>query len=113
MSDMVTSIVAGKTALVTTNEWFTAPNGSSYKAVFGTIHGIFLAEKLLGLKSNAKSSNWYLQIGNLTLGGCQISFLIRTDSVNRLRGEDWSADAANGLKEYYAPSRIYMADEVF
>lgn len=33
--------------------------------------------------------------------------------MNRHRGCDWTADAANGLKEYMPPSRIYMADEGF
>lgn len=37
----------------------------------------------------------------------------RTYLVNRYGCCDWTADAANGLKEYMPPSRIYIADEGF
>lgn len=37
MYEKVRNLQVGKKALITTNNWFMAPDGLQYKAVFGTI----------------------------------------------------------------------------
>ncbi len=103
----------GKTMLITTDNWFLGPNGQQYKAVFGTVKGIFDSEETLGLDTNKNSTNWYVQIGSMTLAGCQIHYAIETerDKVNFVRASGYSADAANGISFYERISIIFDADE--
>lgn len=72
----------GKNYLINTSEWFIAPDGDSYKAVWGTLWGVFSSEETLGAKTNARSTNWYVVIGNMTIAGCQIHYVMETENVN-------------------------------
>lgn len=74
--------IIGKKLLVTTDSWFYAPDGELYRAVFGTVNGVFNDEETLGIKTNEKSSNWYLSIGNMFVAGCQIHHAIQTNRVS-------------------------------
>jgi len=76
------NVKIGQKALVTTSEWFYAPDGAQYRAVFGTIKGIFEDDATLGIKTNSKSTNWYLEIGNMIVAGCQIHYAVMTDEVS-------------------------------
>lgn len=105
------NIKIGESALVTTDNWFAAPDGRLYKAVYGTVKGCYTAEDTLGIKPNGKSTNWYLEIGNVTIAGCQVHYAIKTNFCSKDKAIDWQADAANGVKEYERPSAIYFADE--
>lgn len=71
-----------KNYLITTTDWFLAPDGKQYKAAWGNIKGIFNDQETLGIKTNSRSTNWYLSIGNMIIAGCQIHYLIQTDIVN-------------------------------
>ena len=66
--------------LVTTEGWFNAPDGDRYTGVFGRFGGVFSSEETLGIKTNARSTNWYAVIGNVIVAGCQIHYVVRTDS---------------------------------
>lgn len=74
----------GEKVLITTDAWFVAPNGEMYNAVFGTVQAIQSAEETLGIKTNSKSTNWYVQVGRMTIAGCQIHYCIRTDEVSTI-----------------------------
>lgn len=107
---MESSMQIGQKALITTNAWFYAPDGRQYRAVFGTVKAVRSSEDTLGIRTNARSTNWYVEIGNLTVAGCQIHYALRCDEVNTGAAKDWSADAEKGLTEYDRPSAIYCAD---
>lgn len=107
---MESSMQVGQKALITTNAWFYAPDGRQYRAVFGTIKAVRTSEDTLGVRTNARSTNWYVEIGNLTVAGCQIYYALRCDSVHTGPAKDWSADAEKGFTEYDRPSAIYCAD---
>ena len=47
--------------LITTFEWFTAPDGRQYRAVWGEVT-ILDDSRTLGVKTNAKSTNWYARV---------------------------------------------------
>lgn len=100
----------GDKVLVTTDAWFFAPDGEQYKAVCGTVKGVYTAEETLGVKTNAKSTNWYVEIGNMTIAGCQIHYAIKTDIVSfkpPVREIEFNGE----LKISENPcSRIYDAD---
>jgi aspartate ammonia-lyase len=68
--------------IVTTDNWFYAPDGNSYKAVWGEI-SIF-EDTFLGIKTNRNSSNWYAKIGteenHVIVAGCQIHYATRCEN---------------------------------
>ena len=75
-----------KKALVTVREWFVAPDGSSYKAIYGTV---------------TKQENGQLQIGNTTVAIKDSITIIYSDTCNlTAHVVDWRA------------SKIYYADNI-
>lgn len=104
------SIRIGDKALITTDEWFVASDGITYKAVFGTIKGVYNPEEVLGIKTNAKSTNWYVEIGSMVIAGCQIHYIIKTDTCNFDYYSGWIAGAGN-YNKFQAPSSIFNADQ--
>jgi len=100
----------GKTYLITTDNWFVAPDGKQYQAVYGTVNAILSDAETLGIKTNARSANWYVSIGRMLIAGCQVHYAIQCDNANADESESWSMDAANGPNVGKTPSRIYFAD---
>lgn len=101
----------GKKALITTDNWFMGADGQDYKAVFGTVRAVRTSEEALGVKTNAKSTNWYVEIGNTLIAGCQIHYAVRCDKCELGEVETYS-EKDGEVRKYTRPSRIYNADEV-
>lgn len=99
----------GTKILVTTNAWFIAPNGQQYRAVFGTVKGIFNDEEVLGVKTNDRSTNWYLEIGDMVIAGCQIHYAVVCDSVTVAEMVDDYTVHAGVMFVYKRPTGIYRA----
>lgn len=72
-------IELNKKYLITTDNWFMAPDGYMYRAVHGTVTSIEDSKELLGVPANRHSTNWYVIIGNLILAGCQVHYSIQTE----------------------------------
>ncbi len=104
----------GKKYLITTDNWFIAPNGRQYRSVFGTVKGINDADSTLGLKTNRNSTNWYVIIGGMVIAGCQIHYLVETESIVPEGQEIVDFEFHEGEVRFNtAPSRIYRADEPY
>ncbi|MCB5318630.1 hypothetical protein LH413_14125 [Yersinia massiliensis] len=107
-------IKVGEKFLITTDNWFIAPDGRLYKSVFGTVHEVSDAESTIGIKTNRNSTNWYVGIGNMIVAGCQIHYAIKTDQANFGAVSEFEASASGVLDQTLPFSRIYNADaEVF
>jgi hypothetical protein len=97
--------------LITTDSWFHGPDGKQYRAVWGEVK--ILSDEILGLKTNARSSNWFARIGTETnhviVAGCQIHYALKTEKEpNAGPAEDYSVDEGK-VAEYFRPSHIYIA----
>lgn len=104
------NLQVGKKALISTNDWFTGTDGKLYKAAFGTVKAVIDSQQALGIRTNARSTNWYVEIGNMTIAGCQIHYAIRTDICEL--GSSESYDVKDGaVVKYQQPSRVYDADQ--
>lgn len=100
----------GEKYLVTTDNWFYAPDGKKYRAAWGKI--TVLEDSILGLKTNRNSTNWFLKIGSednhIIAAGCQIYYAVRceeipnTDTVN-----EFQYNASNQIS-FIRPSEIYL-----
>lgn len=100
----------GDRVLITTQNWFYAPDGRQYRAAVGIVKEIASSEKTLGVETNKNSTNWYVRIGNMLIAGCQIFYVIKTDECNT---EDYlevttSEDKVISNK---LPSHIYDAGD--
>lgn len=110
MEASVAQQLVGKTVLLTVDNWFYAPNGKQYRAIFGTLRGVHTAEATLGVRPNGKSANWYIEIGDMVVAGCQVNYALRCDAVNFAPVGDYASDAEHGAKTFERPSHIYNAD---
>ena len=102
--------VEGKKYLITTSNWFVAPDGIQYKSVWGTVKGIYSDEDTLGIKTNDKSSNWYVIIGNMIVAGCQVHYAIMSDKVKLEPPINEMEYAGRVVTDKLIYSRIYNAD---
>lgn len=98
--------------LITTDQWFTAPDGKQYQAAWGNVK--IVDDSILGLKTNRMSTNWFAKVGSedshIIIAGCQIHYATKCESKpNTEPSDEWQADASNGLKIFKVPSRIYIA----
>lgn len=101
----------GKSVLLTTSEWFYAPDGQNYKAVWGRLIGIHEAGKTLGFIPNRAHANWFIEVGKMIVMGCQVRYIVQCDEKpNTGRMRSWTSDAANGVKEFDTPSVIYISE---
>ena len=99
----------GQKALITVDNWFYAPDGNVYKAAWGTVRAVQSDQETLGIKTNVKSTNWYVQLGNLVVAGCQIHYAVRADQVHLGDVESYTEKDGQCLK-YMRPGQIYNAD---
>ena len=104
------NIKVGDTYLITTDAYFYAPNGEAYRSVWGTVKRVVDAQLTLGIKPNAKSTNWYIEIGNMIIAGCQMHYIIRCAKPNfkKVKECSWNSSSYN---EFKRRSMIYNANE--
>ncbi|QDP55365.1 MAG: hypothetical protein Tp176DCM1853251_49 [Prokaryotic dsDNA virus sp.] len=100
----------GQKYIITTDQWFIGPDGNQYRAAFGTVHGVHDSADVLGVRTNAKSTNWYVVIGDMVLAGCQIHYAVRTDQANFAQ-PTWEGEKdGQCVASKAAMTRIYNAD---
>lgn len=98
----------GDTVLATLDNYFFAPDGKQYRAVFGKVKAISGDQETLGIKTNARSTNWYATIGNMTIAGCQIHYVVKTKDCDTGDVEDFHI--IDGVtKKNWRPSYVYDA----
>ncbi|AGO47365.1 hypothetical protein Phi19:1_gp075 [Cellulophaga phage phi19:1] len=95
--------------LINTDSYFIAPDGREYKAVYGEVE--ILNDTFLGVKTNARSANWFAKVGteenHVIIAGCQIHYATKTTKeVNRGKGMGWDEKGV----ESSLPCRIYFAE---
>jgi hypothetical protein len=106
--------------LITTDDWFYAPNGEMYKAVWGEVE--IVEDTVLGLKTNRNSSNWYAKVGSednhIIVAGCQIHYAAKCNKKPH-DGEvktyiapekDTTDGSAQKAIMYTRPTNIYIAE---
>lgn len=70
-----------KPLIITTDNWFLAPDGHQYKHVWGTAR-VVNAETVLGRKPE-RSADWFVVVGEgfgaVMIAGCQIHYVVQCD----------------------------------
>lgn len=101
----------GSKVVVTVDNWFYGPDGREYRAVFGTVRGIHSDHETLGIKTNARSTNWYLNIGGTVIAGCQIHYVCLADKAPEASVPGWTIHEGKVIK-HYRPSVVMNADAI-
>jgi hypothetical protein len=98
--------------IVTTDNWFYAPDGNSYKAVWGEVE--IVEDTFLGVKTNRNSSNWFAKVGSqhnfVIVAGCQIHYAVYCETEPN--GQTFQHELTHELevKKVIADTpRIYIA----
>ncbi len=104
------NIHIGDKVLVTCDNWFFAPDGQQYRAVHGTLKAVRTAEDTLGIRPNGKSTNWYLEVGNMVIAGCQVHYVMKADTCTFDRVEQRNVHEGRVITST-APTSIYNGDE--
>ena len=105
------NIGVGEKWLITTDDWFFAPDGECYRAVHGTVKSINNDESTLGVKTNRGRTNWYVYIGNMIVAGCQNHYAVKTEKVNYDPAIKEIEHDGELLISRQPMTRIYNADE--
>lgn len=97
--------------LITTDSWFYAPDGKHYRSVWGEVK--IVTDEILGIKTNARSSNWFAKIGtednHVIVAGCQIHYAVKSEKEpTQTLVEDFEV-VSGEVKNYNRPSSIYLA----
>lgn len=99
----------GKKYLITTDGWFYGPDGGQYRGVYGTVN--IVEDSILGIKTNARSSNWFARVGDddvfVVIAGCQIHYAVKCDSVNSEKVTDFGHDKGKTY-EYQLPPQYLI-----
>jgi hypothetical protein len=98
--------------IVTTDNWFYAPDGNSYKAVWGEV--TILEDTFLGIKTNRNASNWYAKVGSednhVVVAGCQIHYAVKCDTQPNTQSYRHELTHELEVKSVVADTpRIYIA----
>lgn len=98
--------------LISTDNWFYAPDGKQYRSVWGSV--TIMSDSFLGIKTNIRSSNWFAKVGteknHVIIAGCQIHYAVKCD--DKPNTEKVEADHLNEGKYVYSKrmSHIYIAE---
>jgi hypothetical protein len=105
-------ITNGQKYIITTNDWFIAPDGDSYKSAWGTCE-VKCIKEVFGFDPIRPSTNWYLQVGKegteAIIAGCQIHYAIRCENPpeDKYIGQSYIEKETG---KYLNSSRIYYAE---
>ena len=99
--------------LITTEKYFTAPDGLSYQAVCGDVK--LVEDSILGVKTNRNSANWYAVVGGnvreIIIAGCQIFYAVKCEEKpNTGRVIEWHSADDGKVVENERPTKIYIAE---
>lgn len=97
--------------LITTDNFFYAPDGQQYRAAWGYVR--IVKDDALGIKTNRISSNWYAVLGEgdgqMIIAGCQIHYAIRCESQPSLEPYIHEELFEGKMVKSESSNRIYIA----
>lgn len=101
-----------KKVLITTQGWFYGKDGKQYRAVHGTLKAIHEAGKSLGFIPNRSHANWFIEVGDMIIMGCQVMYIVASETIHTGPVNDWTTESAgtDGIKTYERPTAIYITD---
>lgn len=103
----------GQKVLVTTNGWFYGTDGKLYRGAWGKLKAVHEAKDALGIIPNRSHANWFIEIGDMVIMGCQVLYIIKCETAppeNNIK--DHSTGPEHGAFEYQRPGQIFIMNEL-
>lgn len=102
----------GSKVLITTDKWFFVPSGEQCRAVHGTLKAVHKAADVFGFEPSRGNANWFVEIGDMLIMGCQVLYCTLCDTVNSGNVNAFHTGEAipGGILHYNRPSYIYVTD---
>jgi len=98
--------------LITTDNWFYAPDGLKYRSVWGEIQ--IMEDSFLNIKTNRNSSNWYAYIGSekngMVVAGCQIHYAVKCNERPNIQDVTETSYSDSSVNTFNRPTEIYIAE---
>ena len=98
--------------LITCDNWFYAPDGQNYIAAWGEV--TIIPDTALGIKTNARSANWYARVGtednHVIIAGCQIHYAVRCEERPSKDGPVHEETHEGQAISLQRSSRIYFTE---
>lgn len=99
----------GQKVLITASEWFVGPGGKDHRAVWGTLKGVHEAGKHLGFTPNRAHANWFYEIGDLVIMGCQVKYICLCPDEPKEDVTAWTLKEGETTPiQYIAPFKILI-----
>lgn len=97
----------GQKVLAQTSAYFVGPDGKDHNAIWGTLNGINKVPKELGFIPNRNMANWYYEIGDTVIMGCQINYMSLCPDEPKDNVESWGLKD-NIIVPYITPHKIFI-----
>lgn len=98
--------------LITTDNWFLAPDGKQYKGVWGNVE--IIEDNFLGIKTNARSSNWFAKVGSedkfVIVAGCQIHYAVKCENKPKIGDIQDQITKDGDVKNFVRSEYYYIAE---
>lgn len=101
----------GQNVLVTTQGWFYGTDGKLYRGAWGKLKAVHEAKEAIGITPNRSHANWFIEIGNMSIMGCQVLYYTKCPNPPpEYDIEDF--DKASPEKQYKRPSEVFIMKEL-
>ena len=100
--------------LITTDNWFAAPDGEMYRSVWGEVEVV--GDGVLGIETNSRSTNWFVKVGSeenhVIVAGCQVHYAVKSDSepVSGLKSMHREMKDGHFSLVSDVPTNVYIAE---
>lgn len=93
--------------LITTDDWFFAPDGREYRAAWGEVE-VLKEDETISYRINADPAKWFMRIGNeeshMIIAGDRIHYMIKSENPPSTEETfDFSSEG-----NFRNPTRIYL-----
>ena len=93
--------------LVTTVDWFYGKDGRTYRGAWGKLKGVHEAKESLGITPSRAHANWFIEIGDMVITGCQVLYITKCDNPPPENVDDFTK-VDGEIKYYRRPSEIFI-----
>ncbi len=100
----------GQNVLITTQNWFYGTDGKAYRGAWGTLKGVHKAEDTMGIVPNRSHANWFIEIGDMIVMGCQVLYITKCKNPPPPESIKDHATSSGDLKEFIRPGEIFIMD---
>jgi hypothetical protein len=105
----MTNNLIGKNVLITCQSWFIAPDGKQYRSAWGKLNAVKEAKEHVGFTPNRTHANWFIELGNMTIMGCQVLYYIECpEKPSDVVIEHAFDSDKKQIYNYRKPSEIYI-----